>query len=636
MCGINGFMMLGNSMPISASNYLHEMNKRIQHRGPDDQGSFIDVERGLALGHQRLSIIDLSVGGHQPMIDSSGDKIVFNGEIFNYKELKKYLPNYTFKTESDTEILLQLYRKYGHSALKYLNGMFAFAFFDQYNNELLLARDRAGKKPLYYSTNNGVFAFSSEIKALLALPWIEAKPDDKALYNFLTFNHLDAPQTMFEGIYKLGAGELMTVNKDGIKEHRSYYEINYQNLNNQTEKELEDAVFNALDKSVEYRMVADVPVGAFLSGGVDSSAVVALMRKYSSNTIKTFSVGFEGQPDYDERIYAQRISKMFNTEHYEKVVTKSDIEEFLPAIVEIFDEPMADATCIPIYFISQLARKHQTIVVQTGDGADELFAGYKGWMKYQNLYPWYHRYEHLPLFLRNGVSKLISYSESESPANEIIHRASKNQELFWGGAKAFKESTKRNFLSNEWKSKIGSIDSYSVIKNRRDEFSILQKKYPWLNDTDWMCYLGYKYLIPSKYLYRMDRLGMANSIEIRNPFLDFNLVDLALSVPSSYKVKNGIPKYILKKSLERILPNDILFRKKMGFCVPLKEWSGDIMIQQIEEKMQSFCSNYGIFKEEGLKQHIAEIKKGNTNYTNNLWTVFFLMNWFEKWIGGSK
>ena len=629
-------MMLGNSMPENASNYLHEMNKRIQHRGPDDQGTFIDTDRGLALGHLRLSIIDLSSGGHQPMIDQSGDKIVFNGEIYNYKELRKHLLEYTFKTESDTEILLQLYRKYGHQALQYLNGMFAFAFFDQTKKELLLARDRAGKKPLYYTTKNGIFAFSSEIKALLALPWVDAKPDEVALYNFLTFNHLDAPQTMFDGIYKLGAGELMTVNKSGIIEHRSYYDINYKDLKDQTEKELEELVFKSLDKSVEYRMVADVPVGAFLSGGVDSSAVVALMRKYSSNTIKTFSVGFEGQPDYDERIYAQQISKMFNTEHYEKVVTKNDIEEFLPAIVDIFDEPMADATCIPIYFISQLAKKHQTIVVQTGDGADELFAGYKGWMKYQNLYPWYHRYENFPLILREGVSKIMSYSENESPANEIIHRAAKNQELFWGGAKAFKESTKRNFLSNQYKSKIGSIDSYSVIKNRRDEFNLLQKKYPWLNDTDWMCYLGYKYLIPAKYLYRMDRLGMANSIEIRNPFLDFNLVDLALSIPSSYKVKNGIPKYILKKSLERILPNEILYRKKMGFCVPLKEWSGDIMIQQIESKMHSFCSNYGIFNEAGLKLHIEEIKKGNTNYTNNLWTVFFLMNWFEKWMGGSK
>jgi asparagine synthase (glutamine-hydrolysing) len=628
--------MLGNSMPENASNYLHEMNKRIQHRGPDDQGTFIDTDRGLALGHLRLSIIDLSSGGHQPMIDQSGDKIVFNGEIYNYKELRKHLLEYTFKTESDTEILLQLYRKYGHQALQYLNGMFAFAFFDQTKKELLLARDRAGKKPLYYTTKNGIFAFSSEIKALLALPWVDAKPDEVALYNFLTFNHLDAPQTMFDGIYKLGAGELMTVNKSGIIEHRSYYDINYKDLKDQTEKELEELVFKSLDKSVEYRMVADVPVGAFLSGGVDSSAVVALMRKYSSNTIKTFSVGFEGQPDYDERIYAQQISKMFNTEHYEKVVTKNDIEEFLPAIVDIFDEPMADATCIPIYFISQLAKKHQTIVVQTGDGADELFAGYKGWMKYQNLYPWYHRYENFPLILREGVSKIMSYSENESPANEIIHRAAKNQELFWGGAKAFKESTKRNFLSNQYKSKIGSIDSYSVIKNRRDEFNLLQKKYPWLNDTDWMCYLGYKYLIPAKYLYRMDRLGMANSIEIRNPFLDFNLVDLALSIPSSYKVKNGIPKYILKKSLERILPNEILYRKKMGFCVPLKEWSGDIMIQQIESKMHSFCSNYGIFNEAGLKLHIEEIKKGNTNYTNNLWTVFFLMNWFEKWMGGSK
>jgi len=632
MCGINGFMILGNHRPELASDLLNHMNQAIKHRGPDDSGTWIDENRGIALGHLRLSIIDLSPAGHQPMSDNSGDQIVFNGEIYNYKELKKQLTDINFKSESDTEVLLHLYKKYGHKALNLLNGMFAFAFYDSTNEVLKLARDRAGKKPLYYTTTNGIFAFSSEIKALLTLPWIKPTPDNQAVYNFLTFNNLDAPETMFNGIQKLGPGECMTVSKSGIIEHYSYYDINYTDKRNLSESELADEVFNALDKSVDYRMIADVPVGAFLSGGVDSSAVVALMRKYSSNTIKTFSVGFDGQPDYDERIWADKISKMFHTEHYEKIVTKDDIEEFLPEIVNIFDEPMADATCIPIYFISQLARKHNTIVVQTGDGADELFAGYRGWKKYQTLYPWYNRISAMPEFARKAIASISAEKNEESPINEIIQRATQQQELFWGSAKAFKESTKKSFLEQSWIDKVPLPDSYQVIKKHRVKFDSIKKKYPWLTDNDWMCYLGYTYVIPSKYLYRMDRIGMAHSIEIRNPFLDYNLVDLALSVPYSMKTKNGEPKYILKKSLERILPNEVLYRKKMGFCVPLREWAGDIMLNYVEREMNSFCSNTGIFKKEGLQKHVREIRNGNQQYTNNLWTVYFMMQWFKKWM----
>mgnify|MGYP000880261045 CR=1 FL=1 len=632
MCGINGFMTLGNHMPEMARELLNRMNQSIKHRGPDDNGTWIDEARGIALGHLRLSIIDLSAAGHQPMTDDSGDQLVFNGEIYNYKELKSSINNHSFKSESDTEVLLYLYKQLGHKALNMLNGMFAFAYYDSTNEVLKLARDRAGKKPLYYTSTNGIFAFSSEIKALLTLPWIKASPDNQAVYNFLTFNNLDAPETMFKDIKKLGPGECMTVSKKGIVEHFSYYDINYTNKNNLSESALSDEVFNALDKSVDYRMVADVPVGAFLSGGVDSSAVVALMRKYSDNTIKTFSVGFEGQPDYDERIWAEKISKMFNTEHFEKTVTKEDIETFLPEIVNIFDEPMADATCIPIYFISQLARKHNTIVVQTGDGADEIFAGYRGWKKYQSLYPYYNKFSHLPQFARNAIASLRIGKNEESPINEIIQRGALQQELFWGGAKAFKESTKKSFLEDNWVKNIPLPDSYQVIKKHRDKFTSLQKKYPWLTHNDWMCYLGYTYVIPSKYLYRMDRIGMAHSIEIRNPFLDYNLVDLALSIPYSMKTKNGEPKYILKKSLERILPNEVLYRKKMGFCVPLREWAGDIMLEYVEREMKSFCSNTGIFKTEGLQKHITEIRNGNQQYTNNLWTVFFMMQWFKKWM----
>ena len=380
-------MMQGKQLPVEAKEYLLRMNQAIKHRGPDDQGSYFNIEQGVALGHLRLSIIDLSVAGHQPMIDDAGNCIVFNGEIYNYQSLKKEFATDKFHSDSDTEVLLKLYRKEGPAALTKLNGMFAFAYYDVQNNTLQLVRDRAGKKPLYYSMMGGVFSFSSEIKALLELPWIKKELDEEALYHFLTYNHVDAPKTFFKNIFKLGAGERMTVSQRGIEEIEKYYHINYSNLTNWTEKELSDKLIKELRNSVDLRMVSDVPVGAFLSGGVDSSAVVALMREKSNGIIKTFSVGFEGQPDYDERKYAQQIAKQFNTEHFEKFVGKEDIAEFLPSVVNIFDEPMADATCIPIYFISELARQNNTIVVQTGDGADELLGGYNSWRKYEEIYP---------------------------------------------------------------------------------------------------------------------------------------------------------------------------------------------------------------------------------------------------------
>ena len=424
----------------------------------------------------------------------------------------------------------------------------------------------------------------------------------------------------------------MTVSGNGIVEHRNYYQIDYQNLNSFSENEIKSTLFKKLESAVELRMVADVPVGAFLSGGVDSSAVVALMRAKSAGTIKTFSVGFEGQPDYDERIYAQKISKQFNTEHYEKIVGKEDIENFLPSIVSIFDEPMADATCIPVYFISELARKHNTIVVQTGDGADELLAGYNSWQKYEQIYPYYNLLNKLPNSILKLASSTIGYDDNKTGLREIIYRASKNQELFWGGAKAFKESTKKQILSNEFLQEHFDFDSYSVIKKHLEEFQKIKQKNSWLSDKDWLCYLGYKYLIPAKYLYRMDRIGMAHSIEIRTPFLDYEFVNYALSIPYSLKSKNKIPKYILKKSLEQTLPHDILYRKKMGFCVPLKEWSQDIIIRNIEDELSSFCKNTSFFNEEGLRNQIKSMKHGNKDYTNNLWTIYFIMQWFKKWM----
>ncbi|MBK7887885.1 MAG: asparagine synthase (glutamine-hydrolyzing) [Bacteroidetes bacterium] len=523
-------------------------------------------------------------------------------------------------------------RKKKHGALKELNGMFAFAYWEEASATLYLARDRAGKKPLYYCEFNGIFSFSSEIKALLTLPWVSAVPDEESIYHFLTFNQLPSSMTMFKGIHKLSPGHCMTITK-GKTQIEQYWEISPEDWTSSSEQEISDTIYRSLEKSVDYRMVADVPVGAFLSGGVDSSAIVALMSKTNSNPVKTYSVGFKDAPDYDEKSFAHRIADMYKTEHHEVNIDAGDIANSLPHIIDSFDEPMADATCIPIYFLSKLAREKGTIVVQTGDGADELFAGYRSWLQYNRYYPLYHIYSKTPSFLRKGIAGLINETKDEASAiREIFSRAAKNEELFWGGARAFKESTKRTFLSEQFNTSSSAFDSFSVIHQYRKEFDLLKRKHSWLKDLDWMCYLGFKFQIPAKYLYRMDRLGMANSIEIRCPFLDFHLINAAFSVPAGLKIKNNEPKYILKKSLERLLPNDILYRRKMGFCVPLREWAGDVMLDYMDEHLKSFARNTGIFDEKGLQHQIEQIRRGNTAFTNQLWTIYFMMAWFKKWM----
>lgn len=631
MCGINGLFLSEGRSATEMAPLIAAMNKALVHRGPDDEGYWHDRQGIIHMGHRRLSIIDLSSAGHQPMTSKAGDAIVFNGEIYNYKDLRKTLEDFESTSESDTAVLLELCRKKWTASTDSLNGMYAFAYWSESKQTLFLARDRSGKKPLYFSQQNGVFAFSSEIKALLTLPSIKSEPDEEALYHFLTFNQLPPPFTLFKGIQKLGPSEFLLVNSNGIS-RQHYWEPQIKDLSKLKEEEAAEQVLESLRQSVQYRMVADVPVGAFLSGGVDSSAVVALMRETSDQSIKTYSVGFEGQPDYDERKHAEKISALFHTEHHEKIVKPDDIAGHLDDIVAAFDEPMADATCIPIYFISQLARQNKTIVVQTGDGADELFAGYSGWKKYKSLYPAYEVYSRFPAIIRKGVAAIAGETGSSEVIQEMLSRAVNKEEFFWGGARAFKESSKRRFLNTAYLEKSVNWNSSSVIHDYHDSFNRTYSIRAGGDPLDWMCYLGYRFQIPSKYLHRMDRLGMAHSIEIRCPFLDYNLVNLALSLPGRYKIKNGTPKYILKKSLEKILPHETLYRKKMGFCVPLKEWAGDIMIDYTREHMRSFVANTGFFNEEGLQHLMRQIKAGNTSYTNQLWTVYFLMAWFKKWM----
>jgi len=632
MCGINGFF---NYSRVNLSNgevLINQMNKAIAHRGPDDTGIWTNRNHEAYFGHQRLSILDLSSRGHQPMISPKGTVIVYNGEVYNYKSLKDNFADRSFFSETDTEVILYAYESHGQSCLDELNGMFAFAIWDEDKKEIFLARDRIGIKPLYYTTMNGIFAFSSEIKALLTLPWIKVELDEEALYHFLTFNKTLPPQTMFKHIHKFHPGYKMVVGKKGIKLYEPYWEVSYTNYDSLTSQEIKDLIYSEFTRSVEARMVSDVPIGAFLSGGVDSSAVVSIMNQSSNNQVKTYSIGFDNAPEYNELDYAKQISKRLGTEHIEKIVRPQEIEDFLPKITEIYDEPLADATSIPIYFISELARKNGTTVILTGDGGDELFFGYTNWMRYIKFNRFYNFFMQLPKSFKKSILHTYGLLDNSSPIYEIISRATKKQELFWGGAGGIKESRKHSILSREYIKRLHDLDSYDQIAYYSKLYEAISHNGRDRKYLDWLCFFGLKAIIPNYYLFRADRLGMSNSIEIRVPFLDHSFVNLALSIPSRLKVKGGEPKYILKNTLERILPKEILYRKKQGFCVPLLEWSGDIIVDYLERNIESFCHETGLFNQEGLREQIKQTKIGNKNYVFSLWNIYFLISWFRKWL----
>ena len=437
---------------------------------------------------------------------------------------------------------------------------------------------------------------------------------------------------MFKNIHKFHPGYKMVVGENGIKVYEPYWEVSYSDFDSLSREDLEDLILSELERSVQNRMLSDVPVGAFLSGGVDSSAIVALMSKDSPIPVKTYSIGFQNAPDYDELVYARKVSKRFGTNHFEKIVTPQDIADFLPMIVDIYDEPLADATSIPIYFISQLARENGTIVVLTGDGGDEIFCGYRNWMRYINLYSYYHLFSKLPKIVKSAVTNIYKSFDDSSPNYEILSRAAKGQEFFWGGAGGFKESTKLSFLSLDYIHRMAKSDSYNRVLFYRQLFESIPQNGRRLSYVDWLSFMGLKDIVPNYYLYRADRLGMAHSIEVRVPFLDHKFVDLALSIPGKWKIKDGEPKYILKKSLERILPPETLYRKKQGFCVPLHEWAGNTIVDYVGRNLKGFCRDTGIFNEEGLRRQIEQIKVGNTDYTFTLWNIYFLISWFKKWM----
>jgi asparagine synthase (glutamine-hydrolysing) len=565
------------------------------------------------------------------MIGDQGRVIVYNGEIYNFQALKKRFQGTASRSTSDTEVLLKCYEADGEKCLEYLNGMFAFAIWDPCEKQLLLARDRVGIKPLYYTTMGGRFAFASEIKALLALPWVRAELDEAALSTFLAFNHLQPPATMFKGIFKFHPGHRMIVDASGIQSYEPFWKPQWPKELLGKNGELQRKLLQELAESVKRQMISDVPVGVFLSGGVDSSGIVALASQNTNVPLSTYSIGFEGAPDYNELDYARQVAQQYKTNHVERMVRKEEIAEFLPRLVDIYDEPLADATSIPIYFISQLARTNGTRVVLTGDGSDELFCGYRRWTNYARVLPWYRRYLRLPGWIRKAVKSGYSACDRSSSRYELLSQAAAGHEIYWG-AGGFKESTRRAVLNEEYLRRLNGSGPYESVRAARRGFENAFSDPAMRSDVNWLCYNGFTDAVPNFYCYRADRMGMAHSIELRVPFLDNAMVDLAFSLPASCKLNGGEPKSILKKSLEPLLPREVLYRRKMGFCVPVREWAGEVFVRYIDKNLKGFCRETGLFREDGVREQLRQIENGDGDYAFGLWNLYFLMAWMRKWI----
>jgi asparagine synthase (glutamine-hydrolysing) len=570
------------------------MRDTMVHRGPDGSGTWVRTDGRIGLGHRRLSIIDLSLAAAQPMMNEDGNlRVVFNGEIYNHAEIRAELESlggHQWRTDhSDTEVILHAFEQWGINCLQRFRGIFAFALWDEREQALWLVRDRIGVKPLYYSVHHGRITFASEIKALLADPQQQREVNEEAFYHYLSFLAVPAPDTMFAGIHKLPCATWIKIHSDGSIEENKYWDVldKAELIQGITEEEISRRVLAELRTAVQLRKVSDVPVGVFLSGGIDSSTNAALFAEGESGRVHTFSIGYEGDsPSYrNELDYARLMAKRIGAEHHERLLTLDDLLEFLPRMVHLQDEPIGDPVCVPVYYVSQLARDHGVTVCQVGEGADELFWGYPGWKTALRL----QRLSDLPLtslLKRLGMLWLHVTGRSDSFSYEWLRRGLKGQPVFWGGAEAFTETHKQRLLSPRLRNKFSSSSSWHSIEPLWRRFKSSGKR----SSLAWMTYLDLNMRLPELLLMRVDKMSMGASLEAREPFLDHVLVELAFRIPESAMTRNGVLKCVLKRAVQGIVPDTILHRPKQGFGIPAQEWFKGRLGERIREELADFCA----------------------------------------------
>jgi asparagine synthase (glutamine-hydrolysing) len=638
MCGICGIRAIRDDFP-AGEELVTKMNDTIVHRGPDDGGAWASDEHGVALAHRRLSIIDLSYAGHQPMSNEDGTVwITFGGEIYNHLDLRPELEakGHVYRSQTDTETIIHLYEEEGPRCVERLHGMFHYAIWDSRTRELHLARDRLGKKPVYFAQPGGNFIFASEIKALLVHPALTADLDEEAFFHYLTFVCTPAPMTMFKGVHKMEPAERMTVRADGTTESEIYWspfsEQVAAEVDSMSEPELKERLLELLRKSIQRRMMSDVPFGVFLSGGIDSSTNVALMDELMGDPVQTFSVGFE-DPRYNELGYARRIVEQFGTDHHEMVMTAADLERFVPELVYHQDEPLADPTSVPVHYVSKLARDSGTVVVQVGEGSDELFHGYEGYITHARFRRRYWPpFQRVPRPLRKALSKAALAIALRSGRflghAQAIEEASEGRLPFWGGAIAYQGALKDLVLSNGRP----HPDSYAIVERflqdaerERPDADLLQK----------MTYLELKNRLAELLLMRVDKMTMANSVEARVPFLDHELVEFALALPAEMKVRNGEGKYLLKKAVEGILPPEVINRPKQGFVAPMSEWlRGEMGEKMRRDIRKSTLTERGLLDYDVIDRLWEAHRSGRGEWAFQLWNIYNVSAWHDYWVAG--
>jgi len=626
MCGICGIVRLSEKFDIRRET-LQRMNDVIMHRGPDDEGFYMTPAVGLAI--RRLSIIDLQ-GGHQPIQSEDGSvKIVFNGEIYNFQELRKTLEEagHKFYTHADTEVIVHGYEEYGTDVVHYLRGMFAFALWDVKEETLLLVRDRPGIKPLHYYKDDEKFIFGSEIKSILQCERVSRDVNPEALDRFLTFEYVFSPETIFRGIHKLPPGHFLLLRKGELR-----IEQYWDNL--PSVREVHDEEYYAqhlaelLEDSVKMRLISDVPLGALLSGGIDSSAVVGFMAKHSSKPVKTFSIGFEDQT-YNELEYARAVSKHFNTEHYEFII-KPDAVDLVEKLVKNLDEPFGDFSIFPTYLVSKMAREYVTVAL-SGDGGDELFAGYDTYIA-----DWVARhYQKVPAVIRKSILPNILRFVPPSPKKKgIINRTKRfvegtllPPELMHTRWMIFlQEQEKRQLYSDTLLEVFEQGNSYQYIQeyfNRSDGASPLARQE----------YVDIKTYLTDDILVKVDRMSMAPSLEARVPFLDHKVMEFAATIPGSLKLKGLTTKYILKKAVAGLLPEQILTRGKEGFSIPIKNWiMQELRPLLLDTLSESQIKKRGYFRSEYVRQLVREHLDGKENHSHRLWALMVFEIWHQMYI----
>jgi asparagine synthase (glutamine-hydrolysing) len=639
MCGICGILGTRDDFAVGEE-LVTAMRELLQHRGPDDGGSWYSPENRVALGHRRLSIIDLSPAGHQPMSNEDGTVwVTFGGEIYNHMDLRPELEakGHVYRSQTDTETIVHLYEEEGPHCVERLHGMFHYAIWDGRTRELHLARDRLGKKPIYYAQTDGGFAFASEIKALLAHPAISPDLDEEAFFHYLTFVCAPAPLTLFKGIRKLGPAERMTVRASGKLEIDSYWSPLSEEAADEvaalSEQELEGRLLALLRESIRRRMMSDVPFGVFLSGGVDSSTNVALMSELMEEPVRTFSVGFRGYDKYNELEHARTIARCFGTDHHEVVIDSSDLEAFVPELVYHQDEPVADWVAVPLHYVSKLARDSGTVVVQIGEGSDELFHGYQAYISHARFRSRYWPpFQRVPRPLRRAVSRTATafahrFGRGIAHA-QAIEDAAEGRLPFWGGAIAYQGELKERVLTNGRP----HPDSYAIVERfwrdaerQRPNADLLQK----------MTYLELKNRLAELLLMRVDKMTMANSVEARVPFLDHELVQFALALPPEMKVRGGSGKYLLRKAVSGLLPPEIVNRPKQGFSAPVSEWfQGDLGRRAQREIRDSSLAERGLLDYEAIDDLWAAHRAGRGDWAFQLWNVYNVSVWHDLWVAG--